>query len=185
MENSTNEVKAVCKRLRLGKEFLDELSSKKGRDLEAILEILQREAARRCDRLAVSRIKEARFPQVKTYEGYKFDAIEFPTTVARDFFTTCKFVDTRHNIFMYGPPGTGKTHLATAIGISACMQLKRVKFHRLSELITRLRYSTEQERTKLTHGTRQNDLTIIDEFGYLPDTDDAIPLLFEFISCAV
>ncbi len=32
-------------------------------------------------------------------------------------------------------PGTGKTHLATALGISACQRGKRVRFCRVTELI--------------------------------------------------
>jgi DNA replication protein DnaC len=41
-------------------------------------------------------------------------------------------------VILIGHPGTGKTHIATALGIAACGQGKRVRFHRVTELITAL-----------------------------------------------
>ncbi|MCF7890761.1 ATP-binding protein [Candidatus Bipolaricaulota bacterium] len=44
--------------------------------------------------------------------------------------------------------GTGKAYLATALGIKACMQVKRVAFYRAVELTNQLLEKHEEERRK-------------------------------------
>ena len=48
------------------------------------------------------------------------------------------YLDRRENILLVGGSGSGKTHVATALGIAACNQGKRVRFYRVTELITAL-----------------------------------------------
>src|SRR4029077_2698212 len=49
------------------------------------------------------------------------------------------YLGRRENVLLVGPSGTGKAHLATALGVAACGQGKRVRFRRVTELITALR----------------------------------------------
>ena len=42
------------------------------------------------------------------------------------------------------PAGTGKTHLATALGMAACSQGRKVRFFRVTELITLLLEAKEE-----------------------------------------
>jgi DNA replication protein DnaC len=53
----------------------------------------------------------------------------------------CDYMTRRENILLVGPSGTGKTKLATALGMAACAQGQRVRFWRVTELITTLRGS--------------------------------------------
>jgi DNA replication protein DnaC len=39
------------------------------------------------------------------------------------------FMETAHNLILVGGTGTGKSHLATAIGVAAIHQGKRVRFY--------------------------------------------------------
>jgi DNA replication protein DnaC len=48
----------------------------------------------------------------------------------------CDYLDRRENLLLVGGPGTGKTHLATALGVEACGRGKRVRFYRVTELVT-------------------------------------------------
>jgi DNA replication protein DnaC len=54
------------------------------------------------------------------------------------------YLEARENILLVGASGTGKTHIATALGIAACGQGKRVRFFRVTELITLLMEAREE-----------------------------------------
>ena len=72
----------------------------------------------------------------------------------------------RESIILIGQPGTGKTHLATAFGIKACQMGKKVRFQRVTDLITKMIEAREErslERIKRTLASL--DLLILDELG--------------------
>jgi len=50
----------------------------------------------------------------------------------------CEFIDKRENVLLVGNPGTGKTHLAIALAAAACAKGYRVRFFRVTELVTQL-----------------------------------------------
>src|SRR5207244_3727130 len=84
-----------------------------------------------------------------------------------------------------GPSGTGKTHLATALGMAACSQGKRVRFWRVTELITTLR-EADQDRhlLRLRQQLAKLDLLVLDEFGYVPASKAGAELPFDVIGTA-
>ena len=91
----------------------------------------------------------------------------------------------RENILLVGNAGTGKSHLATALGIAACGQGKRVRFWRVTELVTTLMEAREQRQlTRLRTQLAKQDLLILDELGYVPATKVGAELLFDVISTA-
>ena len=53
------------------------------------------------------------------------------------------FMETAHNLILVGGTGTGKSHLATAIGVAAIHQGKRVRFYNAVDLVNQL----EREKT--------------------------------------
>ena len=82
-------------------------------------------------------------------------------------------------------PGTGKTHLATALGIEACSRGKRVRFWRVTELITQLMEAREERILARMKGQLAKlDLLILDELGYVPASKLGAELLFDVISTA-
>ena len=82
-----------------------------------------------------------------------------------------------------GPPGTGKTHLATGLGIRACLAGHRVLFATASQWVDRL--------ATAHHAGRLQDLLVrlgrypclvVDEVGYIPFEPEAANLLLQLVS---
>lgn len=96
-----------------------------------------------------------------------------------------EYIDKRENILLVGNSGTGKSHVATALGIAACGQGKRVRFFRVTELITQLMEAREErELLRLKKQISKLDLLILDELGYVPASKLGAELLFDVISTA-
>jgi DNA replication protein DnaC len=144
------------------------------------LELLDRER-----RAAERRLKAARFPSPKTLEGFEFAAqpsINRPLVME---LMRCAYIDSRENVMLVGNPGTGKTHVATALGIEACGRGKKVRFWRVTELITQLMEAREERILGRMKGQLAKlDLLILDELGYVPASKLGAELLFDVISTA-
>ena len=88
-----------------------------------------------------------------------------------------------HNLILVGGTGTGKTHLATALGVAAIHQGKRVRFFNAVDLVNRLEQEKQQDKTgHLARKLVQVDAVILDELGYLPFPESGGALLFHLIS---
>ncbi|RLS34054.1 MAG: ATP-binding protein [Planctomycetota bacterium] len=86
---------------------------------------------------------------------------------------------------MVGPSGTGKSHLATAFGMAACAQGKRVRFFRVTELITQLLEAKEERQLQRYRlALSKLDLLVLDELGYVPASKAGAELLFDVIATA-
>lgn len=93
------------------------------------------------------------------------------------------FMADAHNLILVGGTGTGKTHLATALGVSAIHQGKRVRFFNAVDLVNRLEQEKQQDKTgTLARKLVQVDAVILDELGYLPFPESGGALLFHLIS---
>jgi DNA replication protein DnaC len=85
-----------------------------------------------------ARLRQARFPWLKTLEQYDFD---FQPSLDRrqvKELATARFVERAHNVVILGPPGVGKTHLAVALGMKAVEAGYSALFLTLENLMTRL-----------------------------------------------
>lgn len=150
-----------------------------------LLRLMEREALDRENRSAERRVKNARFPVIKTLDTFDFTAQpSIHEKLVRELMTG-DYVERRENVLLVGNSGTGKTHLASALGFAACMQGRKVRFFTVKGLVTCLIEMTEQrqlERT-LKHLERQ-DVLILDELGYVPFSKTGAELLFEVVSRA-
>jgi DNA replication protein DnaC len=91
----------------------------------------------------------------------------------------CDYLDKAENIILAGNSGTGKSHIATAIGMEACAQGKRVGFYTASELVNILLEATAEYRlSRVEHKLQTLDLLIVDELGYLALDEKGVKLLF-------
>jgi len=141
-------------------------------------EIGQREVSRQKLRLA-----NARFPVLKTLEGFQFEAVPSLNKTMVLELSRGGYIAERENLILIGGTGAGKTHLATALGVAACQQGKRVRFTAATELANRLLEAHAEHRvTALLAAFQRLDLVIVDELGFVPFTATGSELLFEFFS---
>jgi len=88
-------------------------------------------------------------------------------------------------VILIGSPGTGKTHVATALAAEACRRGKRVRFWRVTELVTQLLEAREERLLlRLKAQLARLDLLVLDELGYVPTSKVGSELLFDVISTA-
>ncbi len=93
-----------------------------------LLHLVERELIEREQRAAQRRIKNARFPVLKTLESFAFEAQPSINEALIRELMRGEYVDQRENVLLLGNAGTGKTHLATALGFAACAQGRRIRF---------------------------------------------------------
>ena len=150
-----------------------------------LLQLCEQELLDRERRAADRRLKAAKFPNHKTLENFDFRAQPSVNKPMITELLRCAYVDKRENVLLVGNPGTGKTHLTTALGIEACSRGKRVRFWRVTELITQLMEAREERiLTRMKAQLAKLDLLILDELGYVPASKLGAELLFDVISTA-
>src|SRR5438270_13622528 len=100
--------------------------------------LLEAEMAERAERREKRRLIDARFPIIKRLEEFRFaDNPKVPqATIAA--LADGSWIDDRESVILIGESGTGKTMLATALGVCACQQGRRVRFTTLAGLATEL-----------------------------------------------
>ena len=150
-----------------------------------LLQLCELELIDREKRAAERRLKAARFPTYKTLENFDFAAQPSVNQSLVGELMRCLWIEQRENLLLVGNPGTGKTHLATALAIEACGRGKRVRFYRVTELITQLMEAREErELGRLKKQLSRLDLLVLDELGYVPASKLGAELLFDVISTA-
>ena len=145
--------------------------------------LLEGEVNMRKDRSTQSRIRLARFPVLKTLEQFRWD---WPTRINRlqvQHHFHLEFIKAKANLILLGGVGLGKTHLATALGYTACLQGYAVLFASAIDVIKTLAAAKNAGRLKaeLKKYTKPA-LLILDELGYLPIDKLGADLLFQVIS---
>jgi DNA replication protein DnaC len=134
---------------------------------------------------AERRLKAARFPNHKTLDDFNFEAQPSINRVLVGELLRGEYIDRRESVIFVGNPGTGKTHLAIVLGMAACQQGKKVRFWRVTELITQLMEARKERLlTRMKGQLAKLDLLILDELGYVPASKLGSELLFDVISTA-
>ncbi len=133
------------------------------------LRVCERGLIERERKAADRRLKAARLPAEKPLAEFDFAARPSVNKPLVLDLVRGDYLGRRENVLFVGPSGTGKTHLATALAMAACGQGKRVRFWRVTELITTLR-EADQDRhlLRLRHQLGKLDLPALDEFGDVP-----------------
>jgi DNA replication protein DnaC len=150
---------------------------------EYLHEVLAAELASRADSAVRQRIRDARFPELKTLEGFDFSAAEGLDVAQLSQLARCEWVRKAENVILAGPIGTGKTHLAIALGIEAAKQRFHVVFQRAADLVRALVEARDQrELSRLQRRLARVDVLVIDELGFVPFDRAGGELLFNAIA---
>ena len=151
--------------------------------LQYLARLIEGEALARQDRAIQKRLKEARFPMVKTLEQFDWS---WPKKVNRaqvQNLFRLGWVNEKANVVLMGGCGLGKTHLATALAREACLQGHSVLFTTAVDIINSLAAAQTVGRLKLElKRYLKPGLLAIDELGYLPIDKAGADLLFQIFS---
>jgi DNA replication protein DnaC len=148
-----------------------------------LLRLCEHEVAGREQRACARRLQAARFPQLKSLDDFDFTAQPSLNRTLIVELSRCEFIDRRESVILLGGPGTGKTHVAIGLAAAACQRGKKVRFFRVTELLTQLLEAREERVLGRLRGQLARlDLLVLDELGYVPARQVAAELLFDVIS---
>jgi DNA replication protein DnaC len=150
-----------------------------------LLKVCELELIERERKAAARRLKAAALPALKLISEFDFTAQ--PTInrllvldIIRD-----KYIHIRENVLLIGSSGTGKTHGATALAVEACSQGKRVRFYRVTDLVTQLHEAREDRQlSRIRSQLSKLNLLVLDELGYVPMGKAGAELLFDVMNRA-
>jgi DNA replication protein DnaC len=146
-------------------------------------EVLSAEQASRHESVIRQRLREARFPEVKTLDTFDFGATDGVHATQVHTLARGEWVTAPENLILAGPIGTGKTHLAIALDVEATRQKRRVLFTRAADLVRQLLEARDgRELTRLQQRLLRVDVLIVDELGFVPFDRVGGELLFNLIT---
>ena len=144
----------------------------------AELELIDRER-----RMVERRIREARFPTVKSLDSFDFTAIPSLNKTLVLELARGEYIARRENAIAVGNSGTGKTHIALGLGLAACQKGLSVGFTTAAAMVHELIEARDEKRLlRLQRQLAAYKLLIIDELGYVPLSTTGAELLFEVFS---
>src|SRR3974390_1372834 len=148
-----------------------------------LAQLIEGEAATRENRAIQRRIKNARFPVLKTLDDFQWS---WPKKINRQQIQNLfrlAFIATQTNVVLIGNVGLGKTHLSIALGHAACLNGHSVLFTTAVDIINTLAAAQSTGRLKREfHRYLKPAILIVDELGYLPIDKHGADLLFQIIS---
>jgi len=151
--------------------------------LDYLAKLVEGEINLRRDRTTLRRIKNARFPVIKTLEQFSWSWPQSINRMAVQDIFRLQFCNENANIIFLGSVGLGKSHLACALGYAACLAGKSVLFSTAVDAINSL--ATAQAANRLKNELKKYtapSILILDELGYLPIDKLGADLLFQIIS---
>jgi len=163
-------------------EVLDKcIRGKKGPE-DFLAELLEQEIASRRTSALRTRIKNAKFPQIKDLDNFQFAESNVDEVAMRHLYEG-GFLAEHKNIVFMGASGSGKTHLASSIGLNLIRQGYKVRFWNLVDLVNELEKEKELGKTgDVMKKMNFYSLIILDELGYLPFSKNGAQLLFHLMS---
>ena len=136
---------------------------------EFLRELLDIEVRSRREHTAARRLREARFPDVKTLDQLDWAALQGVSRPKVLELASCGYLEPGEDVVIAGPIGTGKTHLAIALGVEAIQRRHRVLFTRAADLVRDLREARDERTLRLMQQRLQRvELLVIDELGFVP-----------------
>jgi len=148
-----------------------------------LLRLVERELLEREGRMIERRIRDAKFPAIKSLEAFDFDAIPSLNKKMVLELARGEFVSRRENLIALGPSGVGKTHISLGIGLAACQKGVKTRFATAAAIVHEMIEARDEKRLlRFQKQMASVELLIIDELGFVPLSKTGAELLFELIS---
>ena len=145
--------------------------------LDFLNNLVDDELSTRRDRLLNKRLRQAKFPFMKTVDDFDYS---FNPSISRQKIkqlATTAFIANHENILMIGPPGVGKTHLAIAFSLEAIHKGFSVLYRSIFDIASDI--AKLQER--VIGSFLKPELLIIDELGMKKLSPAATEIILEVI----
>lgn len=186
MNEKKEEIQKAANRLRLGAIAKYETYIDPQRPFEDnLLCILQEQVLLSDEQKFNRRIRNAGFPQLKTFDTFVMSDEHLPFLNFDELreLKTCAFIEDKNDIVAVGPAGRGKTHIALAIAYEAVKNGYSVRFKRASDLVNEMSEAkNEKQLSDYIRNLNRCQLLVIDEVGYLNYDINASSLLFQVVS---
>ncbi len=181
-------IKAQTVELKLptvGSRFAD-LADQAARDgqphRDYLANLFEMELDDRAQRRAERRLHEARFPHRKRLEDFNFEQSAASAALLHQL-AKGDYITKAENVIFIGDSGTGKSHLATALGIAACQQGRRVRFTTVASLVTELQDAMDAHQLgRIVRRYAGIELLTLDELGYVQASEAGAELLFQVLA---
>ncbi|MGO9315109.1 MAG: IS21-like element helper ATPase IstB [Syntrophobacteraceae bacterium] len=150
---------------------------------EFLLSLTEMELQMRAENRLKRRVREAKFPLIKTLETFDYTAAPgLDLRLLREL-ETGDYIREHRNIILLGNSGTGKTHLPPGSGVTACGQGSTTRFVTGCGLANELiEAQTAKTLSRVIQRTARNDLLVLDELGYVPFSKEGAQLLFQVLA---
>ncbi len=153
--------------------------------LQAIDRLCDEEKASRLRNAVSRRIRDARFPEVNTVEGFNFDFCPVRKKLRARYLALhdLSFIEKGQNALFLGLPGTGKTFLARSLAYRACQANRRVVLVSAPRMLNDLHGAElhgRLDRALLKYA--RAELLVVDDFAVLEMDGSQAKLAFQVIS---
>jgi len=183
-KETADEMRALARSVFISRETIDEfLSASTPEQVAAVTTMLRNEQALRARRKKERLYRKAKFPALKSFEGYDFSQVAFPDGYGEQEMKGLEFVGLAQDFVFHGQTGRGKTHLAIAIGAACVERGMEVRFFTAAELVLALeRAKSKGDLRSFLLDLAKAQVIILDELGYVPLDIEGARLLFQVMS---
>jgi DNA replication protein DnaC len=150
---------------------------------EFLAQLLEKECDARREASRHNRIRLAEFTYKKYLEDLSVEYLPEDAQRKLKLLKTLDFIREGRNLILAGNPGTGKSHVATGLGLKACLEGYKVWFTSVPLLVNRIKECrAEQTLRAFQNRFEKYDLVIADEMGYISFDKEGSELLFTHLS---